>query len=184
MLPAKPDLGITANPARDVLKLKPKRKGGFPRWTPSDVDKFETCYAIGSKARLALALLMFTGARRSDVVRLGRPHVRDGFLTWVPYKGRNQEEPVEVSIPVLPELRSVIEATPVVGTTTFLVTDYGRPFTVGEWCKRAGGLNSHGVRKAAATRMADRGANAHALMATFGRLKYQASRTLHAPSGT
>ena len=32
------------------------------------------------------------------------------------------------------------------------------------------GLNSHGVRKAAATRMADRGANAHALMATFGGL--------------
>src|SRR5262249_10859974 len=57
------------------------------------------------------------------------------------------------------------------------VTEYGRPFTangfgnkMGEWCKRAGltGLNSHGVRKAAATRMADRGANAHALMATFG----------------
>jgi hypothetical protein len=52
------------NPARDVPKLKPKRKGGFPRWKPADLDKFETCYPIGSKARLALALLMFTGARR------------------------------------------------------------------------------------------------------------------------
>jgi hypothetical protein len=78
---------------------------------------------------------------------------------------------------MLPELRSVIEATPVVGATTFLVTDYGRPFTangfgnkMGDWCKRAAlsGLNSHGVREAATTRMADRDANAHALMAMFG----------------
>jgi integrase len=169
MLPAQADLAITANPARDVRKLKPKRKGGFPRWKPADLDEFETCHPIGNKARLAFALLMFTGARRSDVVRLGRPHVRGGPITWVPYKGRNQEEPVEVSIPVLPELRSVIEATPAVGTTTFLVTDYGRPFTANgfgnkmcEWCKKAGlsGLNAHGVRKPAATRMADRGANA------------------------
>jgi integrase len=57
------------------------------------------------------------------------------------------------------------------------VTDYGRPFTangfgnkMGAWCRRAGlaGLNSHGIRKAAATRMAEKGANAHALMATSG----------------
>jgi hypothetical protein len=47
----------------------------------------------------------------------------------VPYNGCNKEDPVEVSIPVLPELRNVIEATPVVGSATFLVTDYGRPFT-------------------------------------------------------
>jgi hypothetical protein len=58
-------------------------------------------------ARLALALLMFTGARRSEEVRLGS-HVHDGSLSWVPYKGRNKE-PVEISIPILPELRSVIE---------------------------------------------------------------------------
>lgn len=176
MLPTNTDLGVSANPARDVPKLKPKRKGGFPVWKPADLDKFEDYHPIGSKARLALALLMFTGARRSDVVRLGWPMVRDGVLSWVQHKGRNIE-PVEVSIVMLLELRAIIEATPVVGTTTFLVTQYGRPFTaegfgnkMAEWCKEAGqpGLNSHGVRKAAATRAAERGGSAHALMSLFG----------------
>jgi len=39
-----------------------------------------------------------------------------------------------------------------------------------DWCSNAGiaGKNSHGVRKAAATRMAERGASTHTLMATFG----------------
>jgi integrase len=119
---------------------------------------------------------MFTGARRSDVVRFGPPMVRDGTLTWLPHKGRNRESG-EVSIPIIPELRTIIDATPVVGATTFLVTQYGRAFTaegfgnkMAEWCKKAGlsGKNSHGVRKAAATTMAQRRATTHTLMATFG----------------
>jgi hypothetical protein len=64
---------------------------------------------------------MFTGARRSDVVRFGPPMVRDGTLTWLPHKGRNRESG-EVSIPIIPELRTIIDATPTVGATTFLVT--------------------------------------------------------------
>ena len=179
MLPRNLHLGVRANPARDVPKLKPKRKGGFPRWKPSDVDQFEARHPIGTKARLELALLMYTGARRSDVVRLGWPMVRDGILSWVQHKGRNNQ-PVEVTIPMLPELRSIIEATPIVGTNTFLVTQYGRPFTaegfgnkMADWCKEAGlpGLNSHGVRKAAATRAAENGATASQLMAWFGWLE-------------
>lgn len=97
-------------------------------WTPEDLDKFEARHPIGTKARLALAFLVYTGARRSDAVRLGWHMVRDGFLTWVQHKGRNTQ-PVEVTIEMLPELRSIIEATPIVGTATFLVTEHGRPFT-------------------------------------------------------
>jgi integrase len=173
----KKQLGILTNPARDVRKLKSKRKGGFPEWTPDDLDKFERRHPIVSKARLALSLLVFTGARRSDVVRLGPPMVCDGELMWLPYKGRNREGAVEVSIPIIDELRTVIDATPVVGTTTWLVTQHGRPFTavgfgnkMADWCRQAGieGKNSHGVRKAAATRAAENNATTHALMAMFG----------------
>jgi len=152
MQPENAHLGVTSNPAREVAKLKPKRKGGFAVWTPEDLDKFEAHHPIGSKARLALALLMFTGARRSDVMRLGPPMVRDGTLTWLPFKGRNRESAVEMNIPVIPDLRAIIDGTPVVGTTTFLVTHYGRPFTkegfgnkMADWCREAGigGKNSH-----------------------------------------
>jgi hypothetical protein len=68
--------------------------------------------------------------------------VCDGIISWVQHKGRNSENPVEVTIPMLPELRTIIEGTPVVGTTTFLVTQYGRPFTaagfgnnMASWCR-------------------------------------------------
>ncbi len=42
------------------------------------------------KARLALALLLFTGQRRSDITRLGRQHVRNGRLTFTQHKGRKR----------------------------------------------------------------------------------------------
>ena len=118
MLPRDLDLGVTANPARDVPKLKAKRKGGFPRWKPTDLDAFEARHPIGTKARLALALLIFTGARRSDVVRLGWPMVRDGFLNWVQHKGRNIE-PVEVTIPMLPSCAPSSRQLPLSGAPRF-----------------------------------------------------------------
>src|SRR5262249_22922954 len=160
------------------MALRPRpRIGGFPPWTPADLDKFEAHFPIGSQARLALALLMFTGARRSDVVRFGPPMVRDGWLTWMPHKGRNGKNPVEGDMPIIADLRAIIDTTPVVGATTSLVMQYGRPFTAAgfgnkmpDWCQEAGvpGKTSHGVRKAAATRAANRNATTHALMAMFG----------------
>ena len=177
MQPERKHLGVTTNPARDVDKLKSKRKGGFPVWKPADLDKFEAHHRIGSKARLGLALLMFTGARRSDVVRFGPPMVRDGWLTWLAHKGRNAEEPMEQSLPIVDDLKAIIDATPIVGATTWLVTHYGRRFSaegfgnrMADWCREAGlpGLNSHGVRKAAAKRMAERGGSTKQLMAWFG----------------
>ena len=175
LLPENREFGVTTNPARDVSKLQPKRKGGFRRWTPVDLDRYEERHPVGSQARLALALFMFTGVRKSDVVRLGLQMARDGALTWIQHKGRNRN-PTEVSLPILPELQRIIDATPIVGTTTYLVTQHGRPFTatgfgnkMADWCKQAGVPGrSHGLRKAAATRAADRGATTHALMAMFG----------------
>src|SRR5262245_17620934 len=64
---------------------------GLHPWTVAEVEQFEACYPIGSKARLALALLMYTGVRRSDVVKLGRQHVRDGWITIAPQKNRRHK---------------------------------------------------------------------------------------------
>ena len=74
--------GVTVNPARDVPLLRPVRAGGFPTWTVADIEKFEKRHPIGSKARLALALLSYTGVRRSDVVQLGKQHLRNGWLVF------------------------------------------------------------------------------------------------------
>jgi integrase len=167
--------GVTVNPARDVPLLKPKRVGGFPTWTSTDIERFEKRHPIGSKARLALALLIYTGVRRSDVVSLGRQHVRNGRLVFRPHKGRNRS-PLTLELPVLPALQSVIEKSPT-GDLSFLVTELGKPFTAAgftNWfrdrCNEAelAGLSAHGLRKAASTRAAENGATAHELMAIFG----------------
>ena len=173
--PENAHLGVTSNPAQQVSYLKPKRAGGFPTWSQADIERYQHHHPIGTKARLALELLIYTGARRSDVVILGRQHLRNGELSWVQHKGRQKKRTV-VTIPVLPELMKILEASPT-GDLTFLVTEFGRPYTAAgfantfrEWCKEAGlkDRSAHGVRKAAATYLADRGATAHQLMAIFG----------------
>jgi len=166
---------VKVNPAREIKFLKPQRAGGFPVWSRADIEKFEARYSIGTKPRLALALLFYTGGRRSDVVRLGKQHYRDGLLSWRQHKGRNRN-PVVIEIPVLPDLQRVMDVTPL-GDLTFLTTEHGRPFSEAgftnwfrERCNEAGlqNLSAHGLRKASATWFAERGATAHQLMAWFG----------------
>ena len=117
---------MTANPARDAEREN-YATDGFHTWTVDEVRQFEERHPIGTKARLALALLLFTGARRGDVVTFGRQHVKDGTLRYVPRKTRYKRmTPSEK--PVVAPLAEIINESPT-GDLTFLVTDYGKPFT-------------------------------------------------------
>lgn len=168
--------GINGNPARDVRFLKPKRKGGFPPWTLEEVQQFERHHLIGTKARLALALILGTGARRSDAILLGKQHIRDGWLKFTAFKGRNKS-PVTVEFEVLPVLLDTIDASPT-GDLTFLVTEFGMPYShggFGNWfrrqCRLAGlpkHRSAHGLRKVAAQWAAENGATEKQLQAIFG----------------
>ena len=62
------------------IKLASIKGDGFHTWTEEEIAQFEARHPIGTKPRLALALLLYTGQRRSDVVRMGRQHIRDGAL--------------------------------------------------------------------------------------------------------
>jgi integrase len=124
-------------------------------------------------------LLLWTGVRRSDVVRIGRQHVRDGWLKFTQQKNRNRK-PVRTEIPILPELQQVIDASPA-GSMTFLVTGAGAPYTVwgfGNWfrdrCVEAAVPGrTHGLRKAGAATAAENGATTKQLMAIFGWLSVE-----------
>lgn len=165
---------VPFDPARDVSYIR-TGSTGFHTWTVEEVRKYEERHPIGSKARLALALLIYTGQRRSDIVRLGKQHVSAGKLTLTQHKGRNQK-PTKLTLPILPALSSVIEVSPC-GDLTFLVNDLNRPFTEAgfgnkfrDWCDQAGlrHCSAHGLRKAGATIAANNGATTRQLMAMFG----------------
>ena len=117
---------VDRNPAKEVPYLK-SGSSGFHSWTSDEVGQFEATHPIGSKARLAFALLFYTGQRRSDIVRFGRQHLRNGKINFTQHKNRNRK-PISLSIPIVRALQEIIEKSPC-GDLTFLVTDFGRPFT-------------------------------------------------------
>src|SRR6516162_4830673 len=71
---------LRVDPTRDI-KQRAIKGDGFHTWTEDEIAQFEAHHSIGSKPRLALALLLYTGQRRSDVVKTGRQHIRNGVLT-------------------------------------------------------------------------------------------------------
>jgi integrase len=166
--------GVTINPAREVKYLK-GQQGGHYSWTTADVEQYERCHPIGTTARLALALLLYTGQRRSDVVLFGKQHTRNGWLKFTQQKNRNRK-PVTLELPILPALQEIIAASRT-GDLAYLVNDYGKPFTgngfgnkMRQWCDEAGlpDCTAHGLRKAGAVIAAENGATAHQLMSVFG----------------
>jgi integrase len=165
---------VTDNPARDV-SYKRRPTEGHHTWSQEEIAQFEARHPVGSRARLALALLIYTGVRRSDLVLLGRQHVRQGWLKFTAQKGRNRRR-ITVEIPVIEPLRRALAAGPC-GDLTFLTTEQGKPFSAagfGNWfrdrCNEAKlpQCSAHGLRKAGAALAAENGATVHELMAIFG----------------
>ena len=162
---------LRANPATSI-KLAPIKSDGFHNWTDDEISLFEAHHQVGSKPRLALALLLYTAQRRGDVVRMGRQHIRDGMLTV-----RQTKTGATLAIPVHPELRAILDATPS-ENLTFLVTATGKPYggnhfseSFREWCDAAGlpkHCSAHGLRKAACRRLAEAGCSANEIAAISG----------------
>lgn len=163
-----------ANPADGVEYLAGSAEG-FHSWSLDEIEKYEATHPIGTTARLALALALYTGQRRADLVTFGRQHVRDGWLIFTQNKGRNRN-PVRLEIPIIPELQLILDATPK-GDLAFLKTEFGKPFTFNgfgnrfrKWCDEAGltDCSVHGLRKAAASRLAELGCTEQEIMAITG----------------
>jgi integrase len=147
-------------------------------WKAEQLERYRSVYAIGTCERLNLELLYGTSARISDIARLGRQHIRDGRIVFIPQKTeRRKAGPIVVSIPILPELQEALDAMPR-GNLTFLVWGAGRPYSakgLGNWfreaCDEAGiprGYSSHGLRKAATVRLWHAGCSLAEIMAVGG----------------
>jgi integrase len=159
------------NPALHIKPLR-RRSEGFMTWSEDDIAKFESRWSLGTKERLAFDLLLYTAQRSGDVRRMGPQHVSNGYLRVV------QEKTGEVlELPLHPRLQSSLAAVPT-EHLTFIVTKHGEPYTskgFSQWVSEAANLaglpkaaSAHGLRKAAARRLAEAGCSAHMIMSVTG----------------
>jgi site-specific recombinase XerD len=148
------------------------RSTGHHTWTEPEIEQYRQHHALGTQPRLAVELLLNLALRKSDVIRLGRQHMRDGLMSVT-----QQKTGWSGGIPINAELAAAIVATSA-GNLTFLVTEAGAPFTAAgfgnkfrDW-RNAAGLPkkcvAHGLRKAACRRLAEAGCTAHEIMAISG----------------
>ena len=172
------DMGMRRdNPMRDIRKLR-YQKRPYATWGEGEIAQFLDHWAPGTRARLALMLLLYTGQRRGDVIRLGPQHIRAGCVTVT-----QQKTGKPMALPIHAELRAELDTLPM-DHLAFLVTEQGRPFASGNafynwftWCcAKAGlpkGLSPHGLRKATARRLAEAGCSPHEIASITGHASLQ-----------
>lgn len=106
---------------------------------------------------------------------MGPQHIKNEVLFWTRKKTESTAA-LDLEIPVHPELRRIIDATPS-GHLTFLVTEFGKPFAVagfGNWFREQCDMANlrhctfHGLRKAASVRLAEAGCTPHEIAAITG----------------
>lgn len=161
---------VAANPAQGVKGFSKKTKG-FHTWTEQEIEAFEDRHPEGTKARLALILLLYTAQRRGDVVVMGWRHIKGKHI-----EVKQAKTGAELDLFMLPTLTEAIR--PLArDKPTFLTTSFGKPFTAagfGNWfrdrCNEAGlpHCSAHGLRKAAARRMAEGGMSGDIIKAVTG----------------
>ena len=166
------EIGLRPDDPTHTVKAMKVKSDGFHSWTDSEIAQFEDRHPIGTKPRLAIALLLYTGQRRSDVVKMGKQHIdKNGAIHL-----RQMKTSAALVIPVHSNLQTVIDATPS-EHLAFLTTGAGKPFSsgsFGNWfrkrCNEAGlpHCSSHGLRKAAARRLAEAGCTVHEIAAITG----------------
>jgi integrase len=165
-------IGLRSDDPTAGIKCARAKSDGFHSWTEDEIAQFEAKHAVGSRPRLAMALLLYTAQRRSDVVRMGRQHLKNGVM-----RIRQQKTGTELDIPVHRELQRIIASSDTAGLT-FLLTEKGAPFSAAgfgnifrEWCDQAvlpKHCASHGLRKAACRRLAEAGCSAPQIASISG----------------
>lgn len=167
---------IKENTARGIKSIYRKGDGATP-WKAADVKAFFAKHKAGTKAHVAMSVLLWTGCRIEDTTMLGRKFecVIDGIeaLRWTPLKKGSSE----VCLPLLEPLKTATRTSTVQGGT-YLLGRGGKPFSSGDsasamfkrWCKDAdiGHLSAHGVRKGLAEILAELGCSQYEIMSILG----------------
>jgi len=179
---------VTRAVMRQVMKLAVKRKmrpdnpfkeieafevGVHHTWTDAELQRYERRWPIGTRQRLAYALLLYTDQRISDVVKMHRSHVAGGLI----HVEAQEKTGAELWLPIHPELERAMKAYPANGLM-LIGKDTGQPIkpaALSELIRKAvrdAGLPrrcvAHGLRKALQRILAEHGASEKECQAMSG----------------
>jgi integrase len=157
------------NPVTEIDNYK---LGTRHTWTEAELAAFERRWPLGTRERLVYALLLYTGQRGGDVVKMRRADVSEGTIAVV-----QQKTGTALSIQIHPELAAAMKAGPSKGLS--LIGDrHGRPISrdaLTELVKRAANAAGlppkclpHGLRKSSMRRLAEGGASAKEIASVSG----------------
>lgn len=175
------------NPVR--LTERFKEGDGIHDWTDEEIEQYRQTHALGTMARLTMELALNTAARRCNINKIERDHIKDGRIIVAHAKGGE-----ETSVRMLSATRAALEALPAAPIRFLIVTQFGKPFTdagmgnrMRKWCDEAGlpQCSIHGLRKAISRLMAEHGASdaegqavtGHKKASTFAYYRAKANRS-------
>ncbi|MBY6242335.1 tyrosine-type recombinase/integrase [Methylosinus sp. Sm6] len=154
------------------LGIKRPKTHEIRSWSEHEIKQFEKRWPVGTRERLAFAVMLFTGQRRSDVHRMTW-----GDVTGDTIRLTQQKTGARLVIPLHRDLRAIL-AVAAREHVTILNTAFGKPFTVDGFSGfmrdaiAEAGLplecRPHGLRKAAGRRLAEAGCSAREIMAILG----------------
>jgi integrase len=164
---------IETDPTQGVKPPKQHPQSHRP-WSRGEIEQYRRRHPLGTTARTALELLLGTVQRRSDVVRMGRQHLRDGGTAIYV---KQQKTGWEGDIPITQDLARALEAVPA-GDMTFLMTAWGKPFTAAgfgnafrDWCNEAElprDCVAHGLRATGCVELAEAGCSTQQIKSISG----------------
>lgn len=155
-----------------VLGIEPFKRGTHHTWTEGELKAFETRWPLGTRQRLAYALLLYTGQRVGDVAEMNRSDIVDGELHVI-----QQKTGAELYLPIVIELDRAMRAYSAKGLSLIGKED-GKPLSRAGLSQlmtdaiRKAGLPAkcvpHGLRKAAMRRLAEAGKTEKQIAAVSG----------------
>ena len=158
------------NPAKDIKPISVKTDG-FPPWSESEIEAFEAYWSIGSRERLIFDLLLYTAQRSGDVRAMTWQDIREGTIAV-----KQEKTKTSLVLPIHPRLKATLEVSSS-NYRTIVANRSGEGYSAGgfgnlirEAAREAGvqGRSAHGLRKSAATRLADAGCTEVQIQAVTG----------------
>jgi site-specific recombinase XerD len=154
---------VDRSPMDDVEQVnvaRGERSEGFHSWTEDEIACYRARHPIGTRARLAMELILWTDQRGIDSMHLSREHIHAGKFVV-----RQTKTGKKLILPIAPQLLEAIVSMPNdPESPCLLVTQFGHPFSrkgfgnkFRQWCDEAKlyHCSAHGLRKATLRRMAN-----------------------------